>query len=273
MHSYPRVGDLAYWINEREAIRVRRAAGMPPPWTPDKFMADVRYCNVSREDDKVTRYIRASDVYSRHDTPVYRVVLARMVNRISTLDRIATEVAGGDLHQVKAILKAIRDKGVPIWGSAYTISTCGKSMDKVDYVIDHVVQAFMEAGEPEYETLQDTFEQFVCVDGFGSFLAAQVIADLKNTTGHPLARAQDWRTFSAHGPGSLKGLAAFYGKPITPSMYPEAIRMAYDLVMPHVFIEGEPLHMQDFQNCLCEFSKYVRVSEGGHARNRYDPHH
>jgi hypothetical protein len=27
--------------------------------------------------------------------------------------------------------------------------------------------------------------------------------------------------------------------------------------------------MQDFQNCLCEFSKYMRVLGGGHARNGY----
>ena len=81
--SYPRTSDLAYWINERESIRLRRQAGAPAPWTIDPDMANVRYCNVHREDDKVTKWLRANPVYSGPDIAVWRVVLSRMVNRIS----------------------------------------------------------------------------------------------------------------------------------------------------------------------------------------------
>ena len=264
--------ELAHWINEREAMRQRREQGVPPPWTTDPFMATVRYCNVRREDDKVTRFIRKSTVYSGYDIPVWRVVLARMVNRISTLEAIETSVGLGDLERVRLELKELRLHG-PIWGNAYTISTCGKSMDKVDYVIDHVVGT-VKAEELlwpyDFKSLSITFLQLTDVDGLGSFLAAQVVADLKNTPCHPLNSADDWHTWSAHGPGSLRGLAAYYGQSITPGNYQKAIKHCYDETMPLVMPYVGHIHMQDFQNCLCEFSKYMRVKKGeGHARNSY----
>lgn len=265
--------ELSHWINEREAVRARKESGAPAPWTTDKVIATVRFCNVHREDDKVTRYIRNSPVYSGVDVPVWVVVLARMVNRISTLERIAPYVESGDLAGVKATLKHFREGGTVIWGNAYTISTCGRTMDKVDYVIDHVVQAVKDVGETHpysFARLSTTFLQLTDVDGLGSFLAAQVVADLKNTPCHPLNLAPDWHTWSAPGPGSLRGLTAYFGKTITPRLYQEAIEQCYDETIPLVMPYVGHIHMQDFQNCLCEFSKYMKVKNGaGHARNSY----
>jgi hypothetical protein len=264
--------DLAYWINERESIRARKEAGVPAPWTNDPAMATVRYCNVHREDDKVTRYIRGVDTYSRSDVPTYVVVLARMLNRITTLTSVGPLVGLGDLDGVKAALKTLRQRG-PIWGNAYTISTCGRSMDKVDYVIDHVVKT-VRAEEDlwpfKYDSLQTLYLQLTSIDGLGSFLAAQVIADLKNIEGHPTRNCIDWWSWSAPGPGSLRGLSAYFGKSITPKTYQAAIEQCADEVMPLVANYVGPIHMQDFQNCLCEFSKFIRVRDGdGHARNSY----
>ena len=274
--NYPRTTDLAHWINEREAVRLRRAAGMSPPWTNDPDIANVRYCNVHREDDKITKYIRASSSFSGATVPVWAVVLARMVNRISSLEAIKRAVADGDLGKVKVILKERRAASLTIWGNAYTISTCGKSMDKVDYVVDWVVQGVQEAeADPLWcgvlfrdPWALSLFHSWLTrVDGLGSFLAAQVVADLKNTPGHALQHAQDWFNWCAPGPGSLKGLQAFYGRASTPGTFANDIEECYNLTMPLVL--DTDIHMQDFQNCLCEFSKYIRVREGGHARNKY----
>lgn len=269
MIHYPRTADLAYWINEREAVRIRREEGVAAPWTRDPYMANVRYCNVHREDDKVTRWLRANPVYSRPDVPVWVVVLSRMVNRIETLAVLQEAVENDDLGWVKSDLKTLRHDG-PIWGNAYTISTCGKSMDKVDYVVDHVVQAFMEAhGNEDFTSCREFFDQATCIDGFGSFLAGQVVADLKNIKGHPLNTAPDFDTFAVHGPGSLKGLTAFWGTPVTPSTFEQRLGAATQLVAPLLCNYVGPIHAQDMQNCFCEFSKYIRVMEGGRARNTY----
>lgn len=270
--------DLAYWINEREAMRHRRMAGAPPPWTNDPAMGTVRYCNVHREHDKVTQYIRNSRVYSGAAVPVGRVVLARMLNRITTLALVESAAAVDDWQEVKFRLYAARARGEKIWGNAYTISTCGKAMDKVDYVIDHVVSEVHDAeklenliGGGKWGTLNAAFNWLTELDGLGSFLAAQVVADLKNTPGHPLATAPDWHYFCAPGPGSLKGLTAYYGRPSTPGTFAKDIDQCYAEVMPLVANYVGEIHMQDFQNCLCEFSKFERVKHGGKARNNYDP--
>lgn len=269
---HPRTQELAYWINERESIRMRRESGVAAPWTLDPLMANVRYCNVHREDDKITRWLRSNPVFSGPSVPIWVVVLSRMVNRISSLAYIQRRVSLGDLTGVKEDLKTLRERGDAIWGNAYTISTCGKSMDKVDYVIDHVVQACMEAsGNEDFWSCQSFFDQLTCIDGLGSFLAAQVVADLKNMPGHPLYDAPDKLTFVTHGPGSLRGLSAFWGSPVTPSTFKARLSAATALVTPFIANYVGPIHAQDMQNCFCELSKYFRVKEGGHARNRYIP--
>jgi hypothetical protein len=53
----------------------------------------------------------------------------------------------------------------------------------------------------------DTLESTTTADGFdglGSFIAAQVVADLKYI--EPLNKRFDWQTFAASGPGSRRGL-------------------------------------------------------------------
>ena len=51
------VGDLLYWIEERERMRARKGADAPQPWTVDEILRTGRFCNVRREDDAVTRWI------------------------------------------------------------------------------------------------------------------------------------------------------------------------------------------------------------------------
>ncbi len=56
-----KTADLAYWITERYAMKVRKESGVKPTmkagWSNDPNMGTVRYCNVHREDDKVTQWL------------------------------------------------------------------------------------------------------------------------------------------------------------------------------------------------------------------------
>src|SRR5262249_11808741 len=121
-----------------------------------------------------------------------------------------------------------------------------------------------------HTTLQTAWNALCEVRGLGSFLAAQVVADCKNTPHHPLFSAPDWDSFSAPGPGSLKGLSEFFDQPVTARTYHAALNECWKLTA-RLLPVGLDLHMQDFQNCMCEFSKYMRVKRGGHARNKYSP--
>lgn len=275
-----RIEELVYWITERDAMRMRKDTGQKPAWkygwSDDPHMGLVRYCNVRREDDKVTRWLAQHWRPEHH--AVWEIVLARMINYIPTLEAMLPALTTAEpIANAFGIMRARRGEGMKVWTSAYTISTCGASMDKVDYVMG-VVQAvkvyeedrLMSWDNPTNPgTLARAHAELVKFDGLGSFLAAQVVADLKNTQGHPLQNATDWHTWSAHGPGSLKGLSEYFGAPITPKGYAKAIAVCWNETKPCLPVHLQDLHMQDFQNCMCEFSKYMRVKRGGHARNKY----
>jgi hypothetical protein len=172
-------------------------------------------------------------------------------------------------------LKARRESGEKVFTSVYTISTCGKKMDKIDYVLNHVISQVQKC-EDGFLTgsLFEMFQSLTQVDGLGSFLAGQVIADMKNTKGHPLSEAEDWWTWSTHGPGSLRGLSwYFHNQPtgITASQYESALKECRKEVDPLIPEYVPRISNQDFQNCLCEFSKYIKVKRDStaHVRNTY----
>jgi hypothetical protein len=203
-----------------------------------------------------------------------------MLNLIPTLNALlygTTHFEEFNLDDAAHKLKYLRARGMKVFTSAYTISTCGQRMDKIDYVMGVVCSVMiaendMTNGCEEFsDSLNAAHKWMMCVDGLGSFLAAQVVADLKNTEGHPLQQAPDWWTWSAPGPGSLKGLEAYFGRRVTASVYQPFIEQCWREVKPLIDPAVPPIHMQDFQNCLCEFSKYERVKAGGHARNKYRP--
>jgi hypothetical protein len=141
----------------------------------------------------------------------------------------------------------------------------------------HKAQEWLEsacgyAGTPSCSAAHKALQT---IEGLGSFLAAQVVADLKNTVGHPLQTANDWWTFVAHGPGSIRGLQWFWqaeGVTITPSnflTYFKAMREYVDENWDETAM-GAAICNQDLQNCLCEFDKYCRVSSGsGRSKRNY----
>lgn len=267
-----KTADLAYWISEREGIRLRREQGFPAPWSNDPLMTTVRYCNIRREDDKVTKWLAANWRPQYHE--VWQILLARLINNVPTLETLLPAMHISSLEAVRSQLKLRRER-TTIFGSAYTVSTNGRSMDKVNYIIDYVVRP-AKKWIPTYgpcasiPTLAETCES-LCeqLNGVSTFMAGQIIADLKNTEGHPLQHAPDWHTWAAPGPGSLRGLEAYFGRRVPPSGFTAALALCWHEVRPLLPDYAADLHMQDLQNCLCEFSKYMRVKDGGHARNRY----
>lgn len=270
----PKTAELAWWIQERYAILERRRAGMLPPWTADPVMATVRFCNVHREDDKVTQWIRM--YYNRAEDPAWKFVMGRLINNIGSLNHIRLAPTPAEAI---SLLADWRECGNKVFSSAYIVSTCGAKMDKLDYV-QRVCEAVIAeaiksdgAHEEEGCTLASMHEWLMHVDGLGSFLAAQVVADMKNTAGHPLQDAPDWWTWCAWGPGSIKGLAAFFSRQVTPATFHKEFRLCRSLVDPLIPSYIPRISAQDFQNCLCEYSKYARVKAGGHARNRYHANH
>lgn len=269
--------QMIYWITERDRIRKLKESGLPAPWSENPVMQSTYFCNVNREDDKVTQWIRSNWRYPKlQEQAVWydlAMITARIFNLPSTLERLGQPLSEQWIHYVADTLKSIKAEGGTIWNGAYIISTNGRKVPKDQHCFELMAKI---AQAPEITsgctTLAQAHKALMQVDGLASFLAAQVVADLKNSAGHPLSTAPDWHTFSAFGPGSLRGLTWFFEKSITAKTYQDSIDRAYDMVFPYLPQDvQEILCHQNFQNCFCEFDKFMRVTNGtGKSKRKYN---
>jgi len=281
---------LAYWIVEREYIREAKEAGLPKPWSDDWVFQQTYFCNVRREDDRVTRWIRGNWSPDKigWDDYEYAMVVARFLNWPDTLSRLTYPDNRGIViapEKIESVLEDIAASGMKVWGNAYVVTTHGLPMGKAQYLCRNVLPAAYELlGAARWRgayptggcTLARRYEDYMQLEGMGSFMSAQVLADLKNTPGHPLYEAIDWENWSAPGPGSLRGLQWYFGRKINISEYATAINTvaeelpeeAYDVIRSKG--KYDSFNTQDLQNCLCEYDKYMRVKNGtGRSKRGY----
>lgn len=265
--SFMSIVKLNKYMQEREKVRIAKEAGKPKPWTKDHMLRSYRFCNVRREDDKVTRWIRENwrEPYADHPNLFPAIVLARLLNLPESLEEIGFPEKWNPL-ETAAILKARKARGEQLWNGAYMVTAGGKPVPKEDAVVDIVDQFYQLPYRPKPgDTLLYAYTQILAqsVSGIGTFLTAQFIADLKYT---PLLRkANDWWEFCAPGPGSVAGLAAVKGD--SPLIWNQ-IEFQGEVNQLRVELNRRwdwALCAQDVQNCLCEYSKYTR----GYAKARY----
>lgn len=270
-----------HWIVERERAREGRENNLPKPWTDDKILQQYRFCNVSRADDTVSKWINDNWMvpYTDHQDIVFAMCVARLFNRVTTLELIGypdftKHDFEGWKEYTRGELKKHREAGNKIWTGAYLVSTNGHSMDKIDYILDKVLTPIHKSmtgtdWKQFSGSLSKFHEMLMKFDGMGSFMSGQVVADLKYTS--VLKDAEDWNSWAAIGPGSKRGLNRYLGRDLTKSFTNELFLKQIGMVQLQVRkIVGLELHAQDVQNCFCEFDKYVRVKNGeGKPRSSY----
>jgi hypothetical protein len=283
---------FVYWVKEREAIRVKKEAGAPKPWTDDPIFQTYKFTNVRREDDTVSRWIMDNWIkrYDSHPNMWFAMIVARLFNWPPTLDILGFPNFNSDKSNVANFadwkdrarhkLKYLRDeRKEKVFTGAYLVSTNGVKMDKIDYILDHVLTPIWERGLSPSQIqntwsdaplrLEEYWNHLLQFDGLGSFMAGQVIADLKFA--FDLENAPDWYTWAPLGPGSIRGLNRLYGRPVDKSLRQDKglleIREVQKLIEDQ--LEWDiPAH--NVQNCLCEFDKYLRVKNNeGRPRSLY----
>ena len=255
---------LRFWINEREKVRIMKERGDPKPWTKDFMLQNYRFCNVQREDDKVTIWIRDNwrEPYDTHPNQYIAMILARLLNWPPTLEEIGFPVKW-DYEYYLRKLQNRKMRGERLHTGAYMVTAGGKPIPKEEAILNMVHEFYRSPYRPQYgDSLYSVWAalQGQQVAGMGSFLAAQVVADLKFTP--LLVPAEDWWTFCAPGPGSQAGLNILLGEPGMKQWGQEEFMEAVNKLRPLLPMK---LSAQDAQNCLCEFSKYKR----GFSRTKY----
>lgn len=292
-----RIEEWAYWICEREKVRKLKAELKKPPYSKDPVIANTRWCNVRRMDDKVSIWMLnnwfCADGYVHNRTALIAALLARMINRPETLSAITggNRFSKWEHDRAYKAMYAIKATGAVVFTNAYIINGASGG-PKIDQVLSAINDCFKSCGTDAREfvvpsSLQQTAENLHKLRGVGSFIAGQVVADLRHVLGqHEEGWWADRMTWAPPGPGSSRGMKYLLGKASAADMAgrgndlpaKEFLPALRELVLlaqrypkvDEVFAERN-LEAHDIQNTLCETSKFIRIKYGaGRAKNQYD---
>jgi hypothetical protein len=285
------------FIRERNEIYNRKAGGQEWPWTDDEILRTYRFTDIYRERDRTSLHYQRTvrDYYTQDDAFILPgTVLYRWFNRIETCEHFFQQPDFGNRSVFERYINVDGDKDIRI------LLEC---LAKIP--TPHVTGAFIINGKPRHEkgegvlcyfhqwckkpweetwqkwllekppTLQQMYEWLRedCY-GLGPFMAAQLVADLKYLPFMQYsAIVDDWWTWAAPGPGSMKGLNLVMNRPISqpwPLVEWQTTIQELNSIENDALKDLGPFHCQDTQNHCCEFSKYEKARMGiGRPRQIY----
>lgn len=263
---------LVEWIRERERIRVKRSFREPPPWTDNEALRTYRFCNVRRMDDKVSQWLLTNWYRPNRNHPnvVVAAALARHFNLPHVLQAIGFPKVW-EPERIKTVVRELKVSGKTVFNSAYMVRGI-ESTDKTEMVVDWVCQPLV--GNPPAingNSMEASVAALLPYWGFSSFMAGQVVADLRWAMSGSWSDRNDWAPI---GPGSKRGMNRLHerpkDKPLDQGQFLEELRELRPKLIERLPNETKRLEAMDFQNCLCEFDKMERVLSGeGKPKNLY----
>lgn len=284
----PNYEPLFQWVREREAVRIKKDAGLPAPWTDDPVISKFRFCNVRREDDRVTVWIRENirERFAGHEYLWLMLCIGRQINWTPTLEEMIrldawpiSDGDGGFLDHMETVLAARQARGEKVYTGAYTITAPPtKGMQKIPFTCHTVIgqlwrdrARFAAHLASPRKNIQNTHALLKTYTAWGEFMAYQAVGDMIFTP--ILADAPDRELWCAAGPGTVRGLNRLYGRKLTFALPQEQarseIRKLYAVIEKET---GVHVAFNDVPNCLCETDKYLRVMNGeGEPRALYTP--
>lgn len=294
-----------YWIRERELIRRKREH---PDWarrlgevafTDDPILQKYRFCNVRREDDRVTRWIAAEIRRPFQNSPDlwWMLCVARTINLPASLGELIEKRAwpfvnpGFQPEMMTQVLEARQARGEKLHTGAYMIrAESNKNVpwykwSKAKYLCEIVLGRLWQS-KIDFTSMESAHKDICAYHGWGPFMAYQALVDMRFTP--VLERSPDISRWAAAGPGTLRGIrrlmphaqavpdptytleGKYTAQPVEAvvrmrTMYPEFQRAFAE-------VSDNQLDFSDVPNILCEVDKYLRVKNGeGKPRSLYRP--
>jgi hypothetical protein len=279
VRQLPPLGRFFWWIVEREAIRRRRLAGQPGPWTSYEILRDNSFCNVKRWDDRTSQWLW-THWYEPHRDHPHLLLAAVLARRLFNFPEILEEISFPDRWdpaRVKAIVRERMAAGKKVEHVAYVIPPAPgvpQGTQKHAGLIDKVVQPLVD-NPPRLDTssMQASVETLASRYGFKSFTAGQVVADLRWGMSGSWADKDVW---APQGPGSTEGLRRLdgqTGEAAGADMPRDEFERRFARVLAEVRRRlsaelNDRLEAIDVQNCLCEVAKLEQLLEGKRKKPR-----
>lgn len=273
--------ELFYnFVHERWAIRERRIAGQPWPWTDDPILREYKFTNVKREHDRTSR-ILIDEFYSKHKiSPFEEVLLNSAIFRyFGTVEAARafgwSSFSRASLERVEDIAAQRLAKRERLYTGAYLVTSGGRKGPKHQticrgYLVDLIDKAtLVRDATLERETMEDAVIALCRIDGFALFMAKEVLIDTRYTG---CWQPTDLETWTAVGPGAARGAAYIkYGELGHTISRPNALDVCREVHVAQDQYDGLPhLTLEDVQFQMCEFFKYVKTAAGaGRPRSRY----
>ena len=268
------IDQFWYWINERHHIYLKKTAVEPWPWTKDPILQEWKFCNVFRELDAGTVWLRKNFIEMHKDDGsllMFNIAWYRLFNLIAT----AEAVGWIDVFDFDRMVKTIQS--LP---KAFTSAHMTHGVKGEDKIITHVktVEAIWKCHLELYtdiyfeRTLVHAFNSFRNFYNIGPFLSYEIVTDLRHT--RLLEKAVDINTWANVGPGALRGLNRIFGYVHRDDalakmvwLRAETTKPNNELLQSHVPL---PLELRDIEHSLCEYDKWARVyNNEGTPRCRY----
>lgn len=299
------VENFFKYARDRYQLMLDREADFEQPWSKDPIFQEFRFCNVFREDDRTTKWIREHVTYEAYgDKLLVAMIIARWFNRIETLELLlppknaetpyfrSNLFFNWDVIDSWKIAMRERLEGLsPLVTGAYMVKT-PTGMNKLDGILWCVEKFIMELcnNDPQAvckefidreRSLEATTEWLIQAPFLGPFMAYEVVTDLRHTP--LLDKAPDIMTWANPGPGAARGLSRILWNDKThynrhsPSDKAALQEGMQKLLKFSQRAENWPKRwptweMRDVEHTLCEFDKYERVRLGeGRPKQKFRP--
>jgi alpha-glutamyl/putrescinyl thymine pyrophosphorylase clade 1 len=280
------VAPLLKYMNERHLIHLRRKAGQIKPWTKDPILQKYRFCQVYRELDTVTiwirEHLREPAEQARIPYAWFLLCMARQINWPETLQEILDEeglalsVGQYNAKRVRDVMMTRRARGEKVYTGAYMVYAQNNANAKPGWTCEHVLASVWKARE-RIDTwftkggMQSAWSALTPHPGWGGFMAYEVVCDaryMKQYGGH-----WDPNEWAHAGPGAIRGLNRLLSREVKSKLsQADAVPLMQQLLRS---IEPDwgftpKLELREIEHSLCEMDKYLRVKNGeGRPRSLY----
>ena len=300
--------EFFYFIKERYKIHLRKDVYKKPrPWTQDPIMKKYRFTNVRREHDRNTKWLIqnvSKNTSLNKREKILNSMLFRLFNKIETAELIGIPIKLSDIKNLDTdkYAKLFLDNENQIkcfFTGAYMSSGMLKEFHKLtgDYYspisVMKIVQSMGKNHFPrriwEAESPMEVAELLMTYNGISQFTAYQLFVDFTYIEDFPFSENE----FTMAGPGAVYGLNYLfkYTGDFTPeelifwlrdhwkelNQYSLQNGGKHTLNPQKTFIDlpeyDRVMNVMSIENCLCEFSKYMKTKLGtGRPRKKYVQH-